>query len=229
MRYFGGKARLGKAIATKIHELCGLEIENYYEPFCGMCSVMENINAINRYGSDLQPDLILLLSAIQSGWLPPTVVSEEEYDELKKAEPSPLRGFVGFGCSNSGKFFGGYARDKTGRNYAQNAHNSIIKKGAKLNNVSFTNKQYNDLSITNSVIYCDPPYDNTTGFTVGDFNSQDFWDWVRIMSKDNIVFVSEYNAPDDFNVVWKKTVKTDMNNSSLKKIARIEKLYSINF
>lgn len=228
MRYFGGKSRLGKQIATHINLLCGV-IENYYEPFCGMCSVFENINAKNKYGFDLHKDLILLLNAVNDGWIPPTSISEDEYNILKKAEPSALRGFVGFGCSNSGKFFGGYARDKTDRNYAQNAYNSIMKKVKKFENVTFKNQPYDSLNTKNSVIYCDPPYNNTTGFTVGKFDSNEFWQWVRDTSKENIVIVSEYNAPEDFNVIWEKSVKTDMNNNKNGKINRVEKLYSINF
>ena len=228
MRYFGGKARLGKQIANHINLLCG-DIENYYEPFCGMCSILENINATNKYGFDLHEDLILLLNAVNDGWIPPTSISEDEYNILKKSEPSILRGFVGFGCSNSGKFFGGYARDSTGRNYTQNAHNSILKKVQKFGNVIFKNQAYDILNVKDSVIYCDPPYNNTTGFTVGKFDSNKFWEWVRNISVENIVIVSEYNAPEDFNVIWEKPVKTDMKNNNNRKINRVEKLYSINF
>ena len=228
MRYFGGKARLGKQIAQRINELCGV-IENYYEPFCGMCSVMEHIEAHHRHGSDIQPDLILLLQAIMDGWIPPTDISEDEYNNLKISKPSALRGFVGFGCSNSGKFYGGYARDSTNRNYALNAYNGILKKKDRLIGSEFHYLAYTDLKVVDSVIYCDPPYNNTTGFTVGSFDTSLFWEWVRKLSVNNIVIVSEYNAPNDFQVIWEREVKTDMNNTHNKKIPRIEKLFSLSF
>ena len=36
-----------------------------------------------------------------------------------------------------------------------------------------------------------------------------FWDWCRKMSEKNLVFVSEYKAPDDFICVWEGEVKTN--------------------
>ena len=38
-----------------------------------------------------------------------------------------------------------------------------------------------------------------------------FWDWVRKISKDNIVFISEQIAPEDFEVIWEKEVKRTTN------------------
>jgi DNA adenine methylase len=56
------------------------------------------------------------------------------------------------------------------------------------------------------LIYCDPPYAKTTKYS-SDFDSSKFWDWVREMSKDNIVLVSECQAPDDFQSVLDINVK----------------------
>ena len=61
------------------------------------------------------------------------------------------------------------------------------------------------------MIYCDPPYQNTTKFTCTDqFNYDLFWDWIREKSKTNIVFVSEYAAPDDFECIWQKDITTSL-------------------
>lgn len=77
----------------------------------------------------------------------------------------------------------------------------------------------------NALIYCDPPYASTTGYKgTGKFNHEQFWQWVREMSKENHVYVSEYVAPDDFKVVWQTQTTTDMrtkNGSS----PRVEKLF----
>lgn len=59
----------------------------------------------------------------------------------------------------------------------------------------------------NALIYCDPPYVDTTKYSTGKFNTNHFWETVREWSQNNIVFVSEYKAPDDFTAVWQKEIK----------------------
>lgn len=61
-----------------------------------------------------------------------------------------------------------------------------------------------------TLLYCDPPYCNgsrhasapssTSQFTYGtNFDSQQFWDYVRLLSAKGVsVIVSEYEAPSDF-------------------------------
>lgn len=60
----------------------------------------------------------------------------------------------------------------------------------------------------NSVVYCDPPYNNCSAtvdkrtYCKG-FDFPRFFDWLRKV--DFPVFVSEYVMPDDFVAVWQKT------------------------
>lgn len=220
MKYFGGKARIGLQIANVINRFDDC---TYWEPFCGMFSVGKHVN-MYRYASDAHPDLIMLLKAVRDGWEPPEALTEVHYNELKTMSPSPLRAFAGFGCSNSGKFFGGYARDKTGRNYALNARNSLLRLRPLIQGVEFACHEYT-YGVDADIIYCDPPYSNTTGFSVGSFDSEAFWDWVVFRSRRSIVLVSEYTAPEGFVPIWQKGVRTDMNNSNSQKIARVEKLF----
>ena len=44
------------------------------------------------------------------------------------------------------------------------------------------------------------------------------------MSKDNIVLISEYNMPNDFECIWEKEHKTSLDKNDNQKI-RIEKLF----
>jgi DNA adenine methylase len=104
VRYFGGKVRLARELSGIVNRY---GVQTYHEPFCGMFSVGSLVTAPQRTAADNHKDLILLLQALRDGWVGPDVVTEAEYDVLKSAEPSALRAFVGFGCSNSGKFFGG--------------------------------------------------------------------------------------------------------------------------
>lgn len=58
------------------------------------------------------------------------------------------------------------------------------------------------------MIYADPPYDNTTTYKgVPKFNTKDFWEYMRLLSTEHMVFISEQNAPEDFISVWCKKVK----------------------
>lgn len=50
----------------------------------------------------------------------------------------------------------------------------------------------------NSVIYCDPPYVNTAGYTRS-FDHNRFWDWVRECP--HPVYISEYTAPSDMRII----------------------------
>lgn len=108
MQYFGGKARIAKKVAEFINGQLQ-DGQAYYEPFCGACNVTQHIDKDRGvYASDSNKYLIAFWQAVQAGWEPPAVVSEEEYRRVKanKDEDLALTAFVGFGCSFAGKFFG---------------------------------------------------------------------------------------------------------------------------
>lgn len=229
MHYFGGKSRTAEDI-SKYLKSKRKENQIYIEPFVGAGWVIEKMDG-ERYAYDKHPYLIAMFKALQNGWTPPTSITEEEYRNAKLGNCEDyLRGFIGFGCSFSGKWFGGYARNGEGqghRNYCLNAHNSIMKKMKSLNSVKFECGDYKDINIKGALIYCDPPYKGTTqyGSIVGKFDSDEFWNIVRKWSKDNFVVVSEYNCPDDFVCVWQKETKTDIRNKDEIREKRIEKLF----
>lgn len=53
------------------------------------------------------------------------------------------------------------------------------------------------------VVYCDPPYAETEGYKrTGGFDTDKFWQWTRTRAYP--VYVSEFQAPDDFVAVWGK-------------------------
>jgi len=62
----------------------------------------------------------------------------------------------------------------------------------------------------NSIIYCDPPYENTTKYK-DSFDHAEFWRWCRDKAADgHKVFISEYTAPKDFKCVWSKSAKSSL-------------------
>ena len=77
---------------------------------------------------------------------------------------------------------------------------------------------------------CDPPYRSTTGYKgTGRFDYDAFYDWCRKMSKNNIVYVSEYDMPDDFECVWTGNIATNFSSQREGNIVSVakEKLYRI--
>ena len=75
---------------------------------------------------------------------------------------------------------------------------------------------------------CDPPYQNTTGYKTGYFDHEKFFDWCREQAKNNLVFVSEYTAPDDFIEVWSGEVKTNFASTRTTATHKaVEKLFQV--
>ena len=230
MQYLGGKKRIAKQIVEFITPY--LENKDYYlEPFVGSCAIIENIKSIKRYGNDYNEYLIEMYKSLQNGWRPPENLFENEYLYIKnnKEENKALTAFAGIGCSFSGKWFGGYCRDKTTRNYALNAHNTLLKQLPKIQDVRFEYRDYKDCKPKNALIYCDPPYANTTKYDLFEgFDNNEFWDIMRTWSENNTVLISEYIAPNDFKCVLEIETRTDLRNKNGKIIPRIEKLFSKN-
>lgn len=229
MMYFGGKARIAKPLAAFLNEQI---TDTYYEPFVGAAWVYQYIKSPHKFASDIHEDLILMWNAVMNGWVPPTEVSEELYQDLRKSPPSPIRGFAGFACSFGGKWFGGYARRNTGqRNYALSGSRSVISKRDRIaqEHYNFGCRGYIDLvpASNNSVIYCDPPYKDTTKYSNGRFDSESFWNWVRDMGRFCKIYVSEYEAPEWAKLVMEVETKTSMRNAAGEHMIRMERLYTV--
>ena len=91
------------------------------------------------------------------------------------------------------------------------------KQSQKLQGVKLINGSYDEYSdFENCLIYGDPPYEGTTSYKTGNFDHAKFWNWCRKMSEKNLVFVSEYKAPDDFICVWEGEVKTNLQAKEMK-------------
>ena len=228
MQYFGGKQRIAKELV----EFLSKYQENYdifFEPFVGGCNIVPEMKG-KKFASDKNEYLIEMYIALQNGWIPPKTVSAEEYGCIKnnKDENKALTGFVGFGCSYSGKWFGGYARNKRGDNYCLAAYNSIVKIIPKIKDIRFKCLDYKFAKPNKNLIYCDPPYKGTTQYgAVGTFDTEEFWNVMRDWSKNNLVFISEYSAPEDFKCVWEKQTNLEIRNKKAEREIRIEKLFTI--
>lgn len=211
MRYYGGKYRTGKKIASVMDSLVqDKEILGYIEPFCGALGVARHMKGYNCFCSDGSLDLIMLWKAVKNGTNFYEEIDKERWLELRDSEPSAIRGLAGFGCSFSGAWFISYANNKYGRYWSEESYRTICK--LDLNNITFSHCDYRswDLLVQSGgyLIYCDPPYADSTVKHKGssyDFDIEEFWEYVRKWTScGNTVVVSEREAPDDFKVVWSK-------------------------
>jgi DNA adenine methylase len=235
MRYFGGKGTIANEICMLINQWMDRG-QVFLEPFVGSAWIVRDIKTKCRYASDTNPYLIAMYQALQKGWIPPTHFNQSEYDALKanKEEADPaLVGFIGAFCSFGGMWFAGLAKVPTisrdrmvGRNreYVKAAAHGCLKLVPSIRDVVFGCRSYDDWKPKNAFIYCDPPYADTgQSYFSTSFDTDKFWDTMREWSKNNIVIISEYKAPEDFKCVAEYRVRMKLNSEF-----RTEKVFSLN-
>lgn len=247
MKYMGSKNKHAKELLPII--LKDRQPGQWYvEPFCGGCNMIDKVDG-NRIANDSHFYLIELLKYVSEGGDLPDFITEKEYSQVRlilketgvrsiKRIPDWKIGFIGFCCSFGGKWMGGYARsikkdspnaellNRPTRNYCAESKRNLLKQAPNLKGIVFLNKSYDDLGLKKPcIIYCDPPYEGTTKYK-DSFDHVKFWDWCRQMvNEGHKVFISEYNAPDDFICVWSKETKANFSLQNDIDKNRTEKLF----
>ena len=61
-----------------------------------------------------------------------------------------------------------------------------------------------NFDIKNALFYLDPPYKDTKQYSKQNIDYDEFYDFCKELSENNIVIISEYNMPDDFECIWQK-------------------------
>lgn len=222
MRYLGGKSKIRKEVSTFL-ESVRKPNQVYFEPFVGGGWILQEMKG-ERIASDGNKALICMYQALQNGWTPPDFVSEDAWRVYRKLETltdDPMQAFARFGCGFGGDWNGGYARSTDKACYAATSKRSLLKQLPSIQNVKFVQGLYNEHKPKDMLVYCDPPYANTTKYgALGDFDHALFWEQIREWVKNgNTVVVSEYTAPDDFVCV--RTMKSRMGLSTGKAAARV--------
>jgi len=233
MKYMGSKNRIARYILPIMLKYRTPEM-TWVEPFVGGANMIDKVDG-KRIGADINEYLIEALILIRD--CPETIpdlITEDDYQKASKDRKiDGITGFIGFAMSFGGKWFGGYRRDVSGtkgcinnmKTQTRRSKQNAIKQSGKLQGVKFINDSYQDLQIPpNSLIYCDPPYEGTTKYKDG-FDHKDFWQWCRDKSAEgHTVFISEYNAPDDFICLWQKEIVSSLTKDTGSKTG-IEKLF----
>jgi len=216
MKYMGSKNRIAKYIIPIMLKYRKKDM-TWVEPFVGGGNVIDKIEG-KRIGADINKYVIEALVDIRDNVydLPKNnrEFTEEDYNKLRENDDYRFKGYAGFAYSYGGKWLGGWRRDGIGkRDYVEEAYKNAVKQSPKLQGIEFINAGYKYFVIPdNSLIYCDPPYENTTKYK-DSFNHKEFWRWcINKAREGHTVFVSEYKAPEGFECLWEGII-----NSSLTK------------
>lgn len=117
--------------------------------------------------------------------------------------------------------------DTTGQR-TKSAIKNLKEQAPNLKNIEFYNKSFTDIKVekvNNLVIYLDPPYKDTKQY-MHKIDYDIFYEFCRVLSKNNKVFISEYNMPNDFECIWEKQTKVTIDkNCKDSNINRIERLF----
>lgn len=239
MVYMGSKAKYAKYIVPILQKaIDDNKVDTYIECFVGGANIIDKIKCENKYGYDRSNTLIALLQAIQSGM--DNVLKEgsrelwdkgKEYvkngkmpSDMTLAEIGAMEFFASY-CN--GGFPRGYAKNTSTRDYFNEARRNAEAQSEHLNGIHFACQNYDELKdVSGAVIYLDPPYQGTKIYGYANQPKMDyehFWNWVRDLSKNNYVFVSEQNAPEDFDVVWEQEVTRTTNKEN--NFKAVEKLF----
>jgi len=213
MIYMGSKTKLAKHILKIILKERRGYRQFYVEPFVGGGNMIDKVSG-NRIGGDSNFYAIKALETIRDRLdeLPKSNADTNEgiYHQMKSSKDPGMKGYYGFHLSFGGKYFGGWRRDSKGKDYIKSGYKAAVRQSRKLQGVQLGYRQYDRLYIPEkSIIYCDPPYKGTTEYNVSKFDGIRFWEWCRQKTREgHIVFISEYNAPDDFECVWEMEMKS---------------------
>lgn len=241
MVYQGSKNRLSKYLVPIIQKyIDDNDIETYIEPMVGGANLIDKIVCKNKIGCDINSELISLLKYVQKDnnlSIAPDTCSFEHYADVRESRKLGTKKYtkeytalIGYCASYGGRYFdGGYGRDsKGGRSIYSERVENLKRQAPNLNGIDFRCCDYKELdSFENCLFYFDPPYKGTKQYSKQAIDYSDFYGFCRNLSKSNIVIVSEYNMPEDFQCIWSKerTVLQKSNRTAGEKA--VEKLFII--
>jgi DNA adenine methylase len=235
MIYMGSKRRLAKhLLPIMLSEADKKGITTWIEPFVGGGNMIDKVPArFLRIGLDINPHVIAALRAVRDkADSLPSELSEEEYRRLKGAEPDPIKSWLRFVASFGARFDRGFARNGDTKKYrrtpVEEAKLNALKQSPLLKGVCLFCGDYTAFTqAKNALIYCDPPYESVSGYKTAYFDHTAFWEWCRKMSEDNLVFVSEYKAPDYFECVWEGSILNNFSSQRAGARRVTEKLFTL--
>lgn len=220
-RYHGGKKRYAESISDIIiKEKEDREKENgenvqkyigYCEPFVGMASVINKVQdktngkSLTYKCGDINASLILMWQEAQKSWQYKGGITFDEFCALKTdGKHTAEKGFYGHVYGIHGIYFSCFDKEVNNKRLTY-SNKKISTMGSSFKDVEFSSGDYTIFSdLKDYIIYCDPPYEKQNIYYDDShhkikFNHDEFWNWCVGMSKNNLVIVSEYSAPEYLN------------------------------
>ena len=242
MVYQGSKNRISKFLVPIIQKyIDDNNIKTYIEPMCGSCSIIEKIKCENKIAADVNDELIALLRYVKSDpflSIAPHDCNFEHYSEVRENRKQNTEKYskeytalIGYCASYGGRYYdGGYGRDKTGRrNIYQERVKNLKEDSILLKDITFMCCDYKKFSdYKDCLFYFDPPYKGTKQYSIQNINYDEFYDFLRQLSQNNIVLVSEYNMPNDFKCIWQRERNVQQKSDRVAAEKATEKLFIYN-
>ena len=185
-------------------------------PSQGGGNIIDKIQCQNKIGADKNKILIALFKQGQEDFSKiPTSCTREQFNEardiyknrLDSDIPLYVQGAYAFFHSFAAQgFAGSYAEGGRGRDIYDERYRNFQNQLPNLKDVNFICCDYKELEIPDkSLVYCDPPYEGTRHYGYAwerkGFIHEEYWDWVRELSKRCYVVCSEQSLPDDFKTI----------------------------
>lgn len=240
--YQGSKNRLAKFIIPILQKyIKENNITTFIDCFCGGANIVDKVECEKRIASDYNEDLISLLKYAQSDndlSIAPSECTFEHYADVRSNRTAgkysqEYVALIGYCASYGGRYYdGGYGRDaKGGRSIYTERVANLKEQAPSLKGIEFFCRDYKDylnMGIKNAMFYLDPPYKGTKPYSKQNIDYDEFYDFCRELSKDNIVIISEYNMPDDFICIWEKERKVLQKSDRVQGEKAVEKLFTYN-
>ena len=241
MNYMGSKARFLKYILPYLLIYKG--VKPYVEICGGGMNVISEICG-DRTAYDSNRHLISMWQALGAGVKFNENISRNHYNSVRNSYnkcdgrySDSYIGWIGYMASANGRFFeGGYAgisviKGGGKRDYIAEKIKNIKKQIPKITGVVFKCSVFQNVNpVAPSIIYCDPPYKGTKQYSkeCRNFDYLAYYKWCRKMvSIGHIIYMSEYEMPDDFVCIWQQKVKSSLsaNGKSGSSKSSVEKLF----
>lgn len=246
--YQGGKSKIGGELAKIIiimeckyfKNLNQTQPIQFYDLTCGLLGVtlpylqITNDLNINRkiIANDINKDLITMWKKLKNKtWFPnKRALSAKKFDFFSSPDSLPEeRAFYSIVGSFNNEYLGYYRNpSQSKQNYLNIAKTKLKLIVPLLKKIQFYSKDmYQFEKLKNCSIYIDPPYENhnyKSNPFFKQFDYKKFWQFIRVLSKNNLVLVSSYTAPKDFKSIWHKEINYNVNLSNVK-FNKIENLF----
>lgn len=242
MVYQGSKNRISKFLVPIIQKyIDDNNIKTYIEPMVGGANIIDKIVCENKVGGDINSELIALLQYIQTDneiSIAPEMCTFEHYTDVRENRrlhtnkySMKYTALIGYCASYGGRYFdGGYGRDsKGGRSIYNERVRNLKEQAPHLKDITFMCCDYKKFAdCKDCLFYFDQPYKGTKQYSIQNINYDEFYDFLRQLSKNNIVLVSEYNMPNDFKCIWQRERNVQQKSDRVAAEKATEKLFIYN-